>query len=490
MFFKMSLAGRILGIVFFSALSSYIIFNRALSLDGSHNLLRMVLDDSFYFLELARSSFYILQQLPALIFIKIPIFDSSALLVKVFSFGLVWIHIVSFFGAYLILPREKKHYIFFPLLGFLTGPLTSFGLSISSSLSVFSYVWLTAFVIHYSNLSFIKHKLFFLLTPAPLFLSHEMMSYMSWPLIYLALLKLKEIKNSSMNKLIIKAVVSFLFVVSVLSIFFIIFPVESEIKNRTEFFNSLILLEFFLKLQNGSIKWLYPPCIIAFFLLIMPFGQFLKENFKQTFVALCLFFIALFGITAVILPFQEFFAVFRLTNEEEARVWVAFIALPLSLLVWWLFENNQLQLERSFFLALVFSVISLLSWRLGSDYQFYKDQKQLSSKLSKCRGLLDWSEVSKKEINNHSLAPPFYLTAYSLFLQSRKDISSLLTPSKQTYRKINSCFNTDKPCEFSYCYYREIYPGMCQYFNLEAINQSRFFKLNPILLTAEKSYCE
>ena len=489
-------ANGILIIAFFVTLASYVFFNRAMGLDGSHNLLRMLLDNSFYFLEQARSSFYILQQMPALIFIKNPNFDSSALLVKIFSFGLVWIHIISFFISYLILPREKKHYIFFPLLGFLTGPLTAFSLSVSSSLSVFSYVWLVAFVIHYSDLSSIKHKLFFFLLPIPLIFSHEMMSYMAWPLIYLALLKLKKIKNSLMSKIITKIIISYLFIISISSIFFILFPVESEIKNRTEFFNTLILLEFFLKIERGSIEWIYPPCIIAFFLLIMPFGHFLKRNFKQIFVIICLFLIALFGVTALILSFQELFFVFKLTNEEEARVWVVCMALPLSLLIWWFFENNKLQLERSFFIAFFLTIVSLLSWRVGSDYQFYQYQRKLSQKLLKCRGLLNWSEVSKKNINkSSSIAHPFHLTAYSLFLQNRKDISSLLTSSKQSYLEIENCFNNGRFCEkikTSHCYYKETYTSMCNYFNLETINQSRFFNLNSLLQTVSKSksYCE
>ena len=131
-------------------------------------------------------------------------------------------------------------------------------------------------------------------------------------------------------------------------------------------------------------------------------------------------FIGSFGLAAVVLPFYELFTVFKLTNEEEARVWVACIALPLTLLIWWLFENNKLKLKKSFFLAFSFIVINLTGWRIGSDYQFYQHQKQIAEKLSKCRGIIDWNEVSKEKNGVNSIIHPFYLTAYSLFLQNKK----------------------------------------------------------------------
>ena len=380
--------------VLFSNLTS----NRGLSLDGSHNLLRMILNDSFYHLETARSFFYFIEQFPAFIFIKYFPSDSIFLLIKFFSFGLIWIHIISFWGCYYILPENKKYYIFFPFFAFLTGPLTGLGASIGASLSVVSYIWLTAFVIYYSDFSFKIHKILFILTPLPLLLSHEMMSYMAWPLIFLSVLKLKK-EIDLVNRFLIKLLIAFLLVVSILQTFFIIFPVDSELHNRAEFFKSLFQLEFFIKIQNGQIDFIYPAAITSFFLLILPFGQYLlKMKHYKIFSTICLTFIVLFGATALILPFYELFDVFKLTDEEEARVWISCIALPSSLLIWWLFENNkiQLRLRPSFFIACGIALISLTGWRVGSDYQFYRLQKQFTRDISYCKGLIDLNQFSGK----------------------------------------------------------------------------------------------
>jgi len=457
----------------------YLFYNRGLSLDGSHNLLRMILNNSFYQLEFSRILFAVIQQLPAYIFIKYSPFNSISFLVKIFSFGLIWIHIISFLGCYFILPERKKYYIFFPLLAFYTGPLTALGISISASLSVFSYVYLTAFVIHYSDFSIKTHKLLFFLTPIPLFLSHEMMSYMAWPLIYLSLLKLNRQQNYLIDKFIIKTVISFLLIISVSSVFFIMFQNRSETLNRTEFFMSFFYLEFFFKIKDGSINVIHPSTISSFFLLILPFGDFLKQNFRKFFSIVCLSFIGLFGLASAVLPFYELFAVFNLTNEEEARVWVVCIALPLTLLIWWLFENNKLQLKKSFFLAFSFIAISLTGWRIGSDYQFYQYQNQFSKEILKCKGIVDWNEIFK---NNRMQ----YLSNSSLFrlfnLSWKYMSSSLIYPRK---KQINIIIKSEN--HFYGCYQIPPY-GMCE--NSIPRKNNKFFNFEKIIYYEKNNISE
>ena len=188
---------------------------------------------------------------------------------------------------------------------------------------------------------------------------------------------------------------------------------------------------------------------------------------------------------------------FKRTNEEEARVWVACVALPWTLLIWWLFENHKLKLEKSFLFTSVFVAIILTSWRLGSDYQFYQYQKQFSKKVSKYQGFVDWSEVPKKKMNLNNIIHPFYLTPYSLFLQNQRDISSTVTDNKKHYLEIHNCFNDDsnsKSCNlWHHCFYEKIsHNPMCRYFNLDFIDQSRFFNLKPLIqfISKRESYCE
>ena len=96
-----------------TVLASHILFSVGLY-DGSMNLLDMIKKNRF-FSEQSRNFFHTLYLLPAYLFIKISSSESLSLIIYVFSFGLIWIHILSLLGCYLILPKNKKHLIFFPL---------------------------------------------------------------------------------------------------------------------------------------------------------------------------------------------------------------------------------------------------------------------------------------------------------------------------------------------------------------------------------------
>ena len=454
-------------VCFFIVCASHIIFSRGLALDGVHILYRMIMKDSFYFLETARITFHFLQQLPAWLFIKFAPSNSLSLLTLVFSFGLIWIHFLAFAGCYLILPKDKKYMLFFPLFAFFVGPVTGFGASISASLSVFSWIWLTAFVIHYSNLSLKWHKIIFFITPLPLFLSHEMMSYMAWPLIALSILKIKK-QTLFISRLFLTHIGLFAFMY-VLSVYFIVFPEQSELDNRAEFIQSLFRLEFFLKIKDGHIEWIYPPTLSAFFLLVLPLGQLFKEKLKLIFSFTGLLCIILCGTISVILPFYDL-GIFKLIEEEEARVWVACIALPGTLLLWWLFEHNKLKLEGLFFLACALATVSLTAWRLGSDSIFYQYQKQFTERISACRGIIDWSALFK----NSKAQNKFDSKIFNLLNRKWKYMSSsLIYPRHSKIKKIVKSTN-----RFTGCYQQPPY-GMCE--NDIPTKNNKFFDFEKLL---------
>ena len=450
-------------------MSSQVLFGRGLNLDGVHILYKMIMTNSFYFIETARVTAHFVQHLPAWLFIHLAPSNSLSILIWIFSFGLVWIHIISFLGCYFILPKDKKHYIFFPLLAFWAGPITGLGASIGASLSVFSYLWFVFFTAYYANPSVKIHRILFYLSPIPLFLSHEMMSYMAWPLIGLYLLKMK-IQPKEWNKNLIMTIIDFLCLVSISAIFFIFSPTPSELDNRTEFFDALFTLKFFLKIKNGQLEWIYPSCIIAFFLLIMPFGQFITQKYKQLFVTVSFTFLILFGVIAFILPFYESFGVFKLTEEEEARVWVVCIALPLTLIIWWLFENNKLQIQKSFISACAISIISLTGWRVGSDYQFYQFQKEFSKGHSYCKGIVEWNEV----FQNRKSQNLFSSKLFKPFNKSFKYMSSSMIYPRNL--KINAIVRVRK--SYFGCYKDSPY-GMCEN-HVETIN-NKFFNFDKVL---------
>ena len=124
---------------------------------------------------------------------------------------MIWIHILSLSICYFILPSDRKFFFFFPLFAFFTGPLTALDISISVALTVGSYLWAVAFIIHYSNLSLKSHKVFLIISILPLFQSHELMIYMSFFFIALCLLKSKKETDKLNRHLLLLCICYFIF---------------------------------------------------------------------------------------------------------------------------------------------------------------------------------------------------------------------------------------------------------------------------------------
>ena len=112
---------------FIAVLTSYTLFATGLDEDGSVYLIEMIHNNSFRFLHESRKIFHIFYQFPAWIFIKFSPVKSIDLLVKVFSFGLVWIHLVSLIGCWFVLPKDKKTFCIFPAFWFFYRACCCFG---------------------------------------------------------------------------------------------------------------------------------------------------------------------------------------------------------------------------------------------------------------------------------------------------------------------------------------------------------------------------
>jgi len=450
---------KLLGIGFVVSLFSQIFFGRGLDLDGVHILYELVFVKSFTFYETSRMTTHFFQQLPTWFFINFIPINSIETLIQVFSFGLIWVHAFSLVGCYLILPKDKKHMLFFPLFGFFTGPLVALGISISASLVVCSYIWLVAFMIYYSPLSYKSHFFLLFITTLPLILSQEKLFYMSWFLIYLLLQRRKNFPYKWLQYYF----TLFLIVCSVSSLFFIISPVKSELPNRSEFFNSLFTLDFFFKSKEGSLDSIYYPALASFLLIIFPFLSFFKQK-KEFIYPIMIILILFLSLCSAILPFYKQEPFFKLSTEEEVRAFVSCISHPLSILLWWLFEQKTFKIKKSFFITCVVSSLFLLIYRAGSDYKFYQFQKQFSAVLEHSEGIIKWEDITLKEGFKQKTDP----LLFELFESSwKRPSASLFYPRKN---KVKTIVLTN--IAFEGCYESPPY-GMCQ--NKPLLKNNKFF---------------
>ena len=413
---------RVLLLSFVVVLGSHTLLSRGLEHDGVFKLINIAIYNTFVLSDPARIISNTLSQLPIWLFVKFSSSSSLSILTILYSFCLIWIHIISIVGCFLILPKNKKELLFFPLFAFLTGPLLALSVSVSMALSVCSYVWLTAFVIYYSDLSFWKHRFFFTLVPLLLLLSHELMSYMAFPLIALCVSKYQK-ESNFLNKIIISSSIGVLIISSLLAFWFP-FIAEVNVSNRASFLNALIHFDFIYSYKGFNLPAIISFCLIVFLgLYIFPFkknnlsvlkGKIQKNSYKNSLnVFLSQFFIKIWTKGKNKVPFFLFMLIFSFScffgfylffigdifaeYDFVIRVWPPCFALPLVLALWWFLKEKEMGFKnhRWFFLTLMIASVVLTLWRVQSDWQFYKHQKEFSKVLSTFQGVVEWPDVER-----------------------------------------------------------------------------------------------
>ena len=451
----MAFVNRLLFVSFVIVLGSHTFLSRGLDYDGSHDLFYMTVLNDFYIFELPRKFSQIFYQLPAYLFIKFSPILSLSFLKILYSFGLIWIHIISITGCFLILPKGYKNLLFFPLFAFLTGPMTGLGMSASVGLSVCSYIWLTAFILYYSDLSLLRHRLLFFLVPFPLLLSHELTSYMALPLVALCILKYQK-ESVWFNKLLIKIATGILILSSLLA-FFLFFLQDITFDNRKSFFTSLIDFEFIYFYSKVNF-----PIVISLVLIICLFLSIffqneknllwfrITENIKKNSFIRNLFSLSLITwfrekipmVLFILISFMSCFFLFfwflkipidfPMEDDYRARVWIPCLALPLNFLLWWFFKEKMTEFcfKRClwFLLSLVVVGVTFTSWRLRSDWLFYRHRVEFSRVLSRFQGIQEWNSV-QDEFSNVIFNGKLYLwkiTPISLMYPVSRTVKTVL----------------------------------------------------------------
>ena len=440
-------------------LGSHTLLSRGLDHDGSYNLLYMTVFNGFYNVELSRKFFDVFYQLPVWLFIKFSPSSSLSLLTVLHSFGLIWIHIISIGGCFLMLPKSQKSLLFFPLFAFLTGPMTGLGISVSVGLSVCSYIWLIAFVIYYSDLSLLRHRLAFILVSFPLLFSHELTSYMALPLIGLCILKYQK-ESGFLNRFFISFTTGVLALSSFLA-FFLFFLHDTSFDNRKAFLTSLTNLEFIYSYNGFNFPVVISLILIVFLFLSLfqrnginqsesdmktkngisknPFFKILYQFLLDAWIRIkervpLALFVSIFFLSCSLLFFWFFKSPtdFPMEDDYRARVLGPCIALPLSFLCWWFFKDKVVgfcfEKYKWLLLSIVVVVMTFTSWRLRSDWLFYRHRSEFSKVLSRFQGVLDWNSVQdsfSSIIFNRKIAL-WKITSASLLYPASRTVKAVL----------------------------------------------------------------
>lgn len=474
----MAAVNRLLLVICAAVLGSHTFLSRGLDYDGSHNLFYMIAEEAIYNIELSRKFFDFFYQLPAYLFIKLSSSSSLSTLIALHSFGLIWIHIISIIGCFLILPKDRKNLLFFPLFAFLTGPMTGLGISVSVGLSVCSYIWFAAFVLYYSDLSCLRHRLLFFLAPLPLLFSHELISYMALPLGLLCLWKYQK-ESVLFNKLLIQITIGVLVLCSFLAFLFL-FSHDTLSNNREAFFSVLKRLEFIYFYGKVNFPVVISILLIGFFGLSVALqkekklsGFGMKESALRNpfFKSLSsVFLIAWFRGKAPIILFlligsvSGFFLFFWLVktpvdfpmeDDYRARVYIPCLALPVNFLFWWFFKEKAMEFRFRkcpwLLLSLVIAGVTFTSWRLRSDWLFYRHRVEFSEALSRFQGILEWDSVQDEFSNilfNRKISS-WKIVPSSLMYPASRNVQAVLVWTHSNY--MNVCMQEKSRYKKSHC---------------------------------------
>ena len=338
-------------------------------------------------------------------------------------------------------------------------------------------------MIRYTNLYKTIHKLLFLGLPLPLLLSHEMISYLSWFLIFLYLLKLQSFRKKSQGfeKVLILFSIAFFIMVSFLSLY-LIFNTKAK-NNLDDFQSSLLSFKFLFHRSRFNI------CLFMTFILKL--GLFL-ELFKKSFYfqTFLIFFLSSSFFIIFFLPFsvfQEFF----FTSDYFSRVYPPVISLPFCLLMWVLAELKQIKLQslsKSFLWSCCILSLSFTIYRIKSDLEFYNYQESFSRHLENCEGFISVSSFKKNFPYLRSNAH-WKITAESLILPQRRTIKAVLfndfcekTCKKHRFKLVEDCSSSCKRLSF----------GFPDIFSDESLKKHSFFNFQPLIKNweSQENFCQ
>ena len=466
----------------------HVILSRGLDEDGVFRMAEILLFNKFPYSEVSRLFFHRIYHFPFYLITHFTDIKSLPFLTAFYSFSIVSIHILSLIACYFILPKDKKEFIFFPFFAFLVGPAVSLGISISIALSVCSYVWFIAFLIHYSNLNKGSHKLLFVLAPLPLILSHELMIYISLLFIFLLILKYKK-EKSLINKAIIKIVIIFFIIISIL---------QSALINTSSNYN--LFQESFFNFKFLINDGLNINVLLSLLLSASFYFLFLKAHFNnkkqikyfnraQAFLLYIILAILFVLIGAMFFNLQNYFLP---ESDYHARVYIPTISLTLILFAWFFLKDqdikglyNNTPSAFYFIYSCVLYCSLLIFSRFYSDWQFYNYQRDFTGRVESCAGIVSLSEfknLSPNEKYNSLIIDKIQIwkvQASSLIYPRSNSIKSIIRFSKKEFVEFCSTFQRKnfKQCDLIY----EVHDLFSKNNMEKFTSQNKFFNFEPLL---------
>jgi len=364
---------------------------RGLHADGASYLLIMIINEGFALLEPSRRTVQILQQLPSVIGMAWGIHDAGTLAV-VFCLTLQLLPLALVVACYVVLPKNRKEWFFFPLLHYLAGSMGAAFPSIVEGPVATAYFWLVLYLIlfrteKHSSLGFVA------LLALPLPLAHEVMIFLA-PILALAAIWRASMVESTLQRIGLWLLASWFAVVVAVQIGFVLNPRGPN--NRGAFFNDFIALKWFI--ANGDINVPVALGLLSILAMLIIWLMPLVAKERAWVKGSTFLVAAIFGLACLLAIVGTFYfdSSFRPWMQFAARNHPAFVSFPLALLA--LVSLRWPRLQAAWFtvpnqVILLFLAVGVLGWHVVATVYWADYMTTYREMLARHQGLVPYEEV-------------------------------------------------------------------------------------------------
>ena len=384
-------------VVFLSIVATNVVASlelRGLYADGAFYLLRMIQEDGFWLFEPSRRTVQFLQQLPSVVGMAYGIHDADTLAV-IYSLTMQLLPLAFVATSYLVLPKDRKEWIFFPLLHYLAGSTGAEFPSIVEGPLATSYFWLVLYLILFRTEKCSSLALTTLIA-LPALYAHEVMIFLAPILALSAIWRAFEVESRLQRTGLLLLALWFAFVVAV-QIGFVINPAWGP-ANRNSFLHDFLELNW-LVTTDGDIN---VPVVLGMFSIIsmllvwlIPLVSRYSARVKD-----CSYWLvtATFGLVCLmaVVGTLYFDRLFCPSMQFAARNHPAFVSVPLAVLalaslrwprlqaVWDTVPNRMI---------LLFLAMGTLGWNIVATAYWADFVTTYRDQLARHQGLVRYEDV-------------------------------------------------------------------------------------------------
>ena len=364
---------------------------RGLYADGVGYLFYMIKNEGFALFEPSRLSVQILQQWPTVMGMASGIHDAATLSVILCS-SLQLLPLALVIACYLVLPKDRKNWFFFPLLHYLAGSMGAAFPSIVEGPVATAYFWLVLYSILFRTETRSSLALVALLA-LPLAYAHEVMIFLA-PILALAAVWRASLVESTWQRIGFWLLDSWFAVVVGVQIGFVLNPRDPG--NRASFINNFIGLNWLI--DSGDINVSVALGILAILSLLVIWLMLLIGR-ESTWVKVCsLLVTAAFGLVVLLVLTRTLNSIhlFRPWMQFAARNHSAFVSAPLALLALTSLRRPRLQTiwaTATNQIILLFLTVGVLGWHAVVTSYWADYLTTYREMLESHQGLVSYEEM-------------------------------------------------------------------------------------------------